>query len=100
MKIANAATTLLSLFSYFRKTNNVSQNLSALREQILLELQQFDQKLQSHQYDAHLILAARYCIVAAIDESVLTQAWGTESIWLQQPLLSLLHPETAGGEKL
>lgn len=59
----------------------------------------FEQKLEKFKYPMRLIIAARYCLCTAFDEAVLSRPWGTQSVWVQQTLLSLFHKETWGGER-
>src|SRR5690606_37076980 len=45
------------------------------------------------------VLAARYLLCTALDETVLNTPWGSQSAWAEQTLLSTFHNETWGGEK-
>ena len=55
--------------------------------------------MKALQYKPEVILSARYCVCAVLDEAVLNTPWGSESGWSQRTLLSIFHNETAGGEK-
>lgn len=46
------------------------------------------------------VAAARYSLCSALDEAVLTTAWGQASAWNANTLLSRFHGETWGGEKV
>ncbi|MCL9780075.1 type IVB secretion system protein IcmH/DotU [Vibrio sp. S4M6] len=71
-----------------------------LREQMAREIRKGEKKLNDMDVDRASILVIRYCICAAIDESVCSQEWGEKSHWSQKSLLSEFHNETSGGEKL
>lgn len=92
------ATPLLTLITQIRHTSE-HHNVAKLRTQIIEEIKNFEQKLTNVSYPMRLVIAARYCLCTAIDESVLSRPWGTTSIWIQQSLLSLFHHETWGGER-
>lgn len=89
---------LLMLITQIKHT--VEQpNVPTLKAQIVEEVKQFERQLVNSNYPARSIAAARYLICTAIDEAVLGKAWGTNSIWVQESLLSLFHRETWGGER-
>lgn len=46
------------------------------------------------------ILAYSYGLCLFIDEAVMDRPWGKASCWSQEPLLSIFHDETWGGEKV
>jgi len=70
-----------------------------LREQMIREIRQGERKLNELDVDRASILVIRYCLCAALDESVCAQEWGEKSHWSQNSLLSEFHSETSGGEK-
>jgi len=96
--ILNAASMLLSLLVKLRNTPS-HQNVTALYNQISHEIKQFEMRLKQEGTRPELVLAARYCLCAALDEAVLNTPWGANSMWAQRTLLSSFHNETAGGEK-
>jgi len=93
-----AATPLLTLMTQFKQTQT-QPDVAKLREQVVNELKIFETKLVKLRYDQRTVTAARYCLCAALDEAALKTQWGTQSIWVQQSLLSLFHKETWGGER-
>jgi len=97
-QLVTAATPLLTLITQIRHTAD-HRNVAKLHKQIIVEIRNFEQKLRAVEYSAKLIVAARYCLCTAIDEAVLSRPWGTNSVWVQQSLLSLFHNETWGGER-
>lgn len=96
--LVNVATPLLTLITQIRHTVD-HQNVPKLRAQVIDEIKSFEQKLVKIEYPMRTIIAARYCLCTAIDEAVLSRPWGTQSVWVQESLLSLFHKETWGGER-
>ncbi len=45
------------------------------------------------------VASARYAICTALDETVLSTPWGSESVWSTHSLLTTFHQEAWGGEK-
>lgn len=89
---------LLTLLAQIRQTNNHG-SVPKLKGQVADEIKRFEQRLMKLDYDHRTILAARYCMCAAIDEAVLSRPWGSQSVWASQSLLALFHKETWGGER-
>lgn len=96
--LVTIATPLLTLITQIKHTVD-HPNVPMLKAQIVEEVKQFERKLASANYPARTIAAARYAVCTAIDEAVLSRPWGTNSIWVQESLLSLFHKETWGGER-
>ena len=71
-----------------------------LQNDLLARLRRFEAEALRRGAEASDVGPARYILCAALDEAVLTTPWGAESIWLQRSLLSQLHQETWGGEKV
>jgi type VI secretion system protein ImpK len=71
----------------------------ALRSQVIRDINQFESQSKAADYPQRTLLAARYCLCTALDESILGTDWGSNSFWAQQTLLSLIHKETWGGER-
>jgi type VI secretion system protein ImpK len=74
-------------------------DVGGLHQRLVREIKQFDTQAKEMGIRPEIVLAARYCICAALDEAVLNTPWGSESAWPQRTLLSVFHNETAGGEK-
>lgn len=74
--------------------------IEALHARLSNEVQSFERAIEAEGYDAATVVAARYCICAMVDEAVLSQHWGADSLWPERPLLSVFHNETWGGEKV
>ena len=97
-QLVKFAMPLITLLTHIRHTVD-HPNVPALRAQIVEEIKNFERKLTNIHYPVRTIVAARYCLCTAIDEAVLSRAWGTNSVWVQGSLLSLFHKETWGGER-
>ncbi|MTI42570.1 type VI secretion system protein ImpK [Roseibium hamelinense] len=97
--IVRAAAPLLLLISQLR--NSIEQaDVHALRQQVVAEIDRFEQLAQKSGVEAGDIIAARYVICSTIDETVLMTPWGSRSEWSSNSLLNQFHNETWGGEKV
>jgi type VI secretion system protein ImpK len=96
--LVQAASPLLLLAGQLRGTLS-SPDLPGLRRYTLDEIRRFEERARSSGVPNENVLAARYALCAALDESVLSTPWGAQSEWAQQPLLVALHREAWGGEK-
>jgi type VI secretion system protein ImpK len=94
-----AAAMPLLLFMIKLRNTQSHDNPAELRRQVIDEIRAFEVTAKNLQCSPRLILAARYCICTALDETVLLTPWGSNSVWAQQSLLSFIHKETWGGER-
>lgn len=97
-ELVRIATPLLTLITQIRHTVE-HQNVGVLRSQIIEEIKTLEQRLSEAGYPLRTIIATRYAVCTAIDEAVLSQDWGTNSVWVSGSLLSLFQNETWGGER-
>ena len=96
--LVQAASPLLLLIGRLRAATS-STDVSGLRRHALEELRRFEEQAHGSGIRNEIVLAARYALCAALDESVLSTPWGSQSEWAQHPLLVALHREAWGGEK-
>ncbi len=96
--LVNAASTLIAVFEKTRQSVSHA-DVGGLHQQLANEIRQFENKMKDLHLQPEVILSARYCVCAALDEAVLNTPWGSESGWSQRTLLSVFHNESAGGEK-
>lgn len=96
--LITAAMPLLLLIIKLKATKT-HKNPNELRQQIINEIHQFEIKANNAGHPTRIVLAARYCICTALDETVLCTAWGNQSDWAQHTLLSSIQKETWGGER-
>jgi type VI secretion system protein ImpK len=96
--LLSAATPLLVLAQRLRSTVAVS-DVGRLRRQVIEEMRAFEGRARAAGTSDEDLLAARYALCAALDESVLNTPWGAQSEWAAQTLLVVFHRESFGGEK-
>jgi type VI secretion system protein ImpK len=97
--ITAAATTLLALLAQLRESAH-HPDPEALFQHIGNELRQFEAAARAQGEPDDMVLAARYVLCAALDETVLNTPWGSQSRWAGETLLSVFHNDTWGGEKV
>lgn len=96
--LVNAASTLIAVFEKTRQSVSHA-DVGGLHQRLTNEIRLFENKVKDLHVQPEVILSARYCVCAALDEAVLNTPWGSESGWSQRTLLSVFHNESAGGEK-
>ncbi len=97
--ITRAAAPLLLLIAQLRNTIEQA-DVTALRQEVVENIDRFEQECQKLGVDAGDIIAARYILCSTIDETVLMTPWGSRSEWSSNSLLNQFHNETWGGEKV
>lgn len=96
--LVQAASPLLLLAVQLR--NSVSQPDAAhLREQVVVQVRQFESRAQAAGIAPQTITAARYVLCTSLDEAVLNTPWGEHSGWAAKTLLVTFHGESYGGAK-
>lgn len=98
-RLLEAAIPLLGLSVRIRNLYDF-HDVEDLHSRLVNEIPVFRRELEEHGYDDATVLAARYILCSMLDESVLSQTWGAESLWPERPMLSIFHNETWGGEKV
>ncbi|UKV13872.1 type IVB secretion system protein IcmH/DotU [Thalassospiraceae bacterium SW-3-3] len=98
-RLLEAAVPLMGLSVRIRNLYSF-EDVEELHNRLINEIPVFQQELEGHGYDDATVLAARYVLCSMIDEAVLSQVWGAESLWPERPMLSTFHNETWGGEKV
>jgi type VI secretion system protein ImpK len=96
--LVQAASSLLLLAGRIRGTLQ-GPDVATLQRQVLEDIRRFEERARASGVANEIVLAARYALCAALDESVLTTPWGAHSEWAQTTLLVTLHREAWGGEK-
>ena len=77
-----------------------SEDVAGFRSRVAEEIGRFEQRAAAAGCAGDHVASARYVLCSALDEAVLMTAWGEESDWSRQSLLSAFHDETWGGEKV
>ncbi|MGX5851230.1 type IVB secretion system protein IcmH/DotU [Mesorhizobium sp. PL10] len=97
--LVRAAAPLFLIIAQLRNSIE-SADVPALRRQVTEEMERFQLDAQKAGIDAGNIIAARYILCSAIDETVLMTPWGSRSQWSANSLLNQFHNQTWGGEKV
>jgi len=90
-----AAAPLFSLIGFIT-TLPTRPDINQLHQDLCHEIKSFEHLAQQQGYRSQLILAARYCLCALIDEVIQTSPWGETSTWSIQNLLTTFHGEASG----
>jgi len=68
-------------------------------QDLIHEIRAFEAQVHTQGYRSEIILLARYILCSALDEIILTSAWGEQSQWYKHKLLTTFHGEDWGGER-
>ncbi|WP_459207672.1 type IVB secretion system protein IcmH/DotU [Pseudomonas sp. MLB6B] len=97
-RMLDAATPLFGLVIRLR-TLDALPNLAEVHQQVRNQVDTLREEMRQHGYEPAQTLAYSYGLCLLIDEAVMERPWGKASRWSQEPLLSIFHEETWGGEK-
>lgn len=95
----DAAAPLFGLVIRLR-TLDALPNIKDVHQQVRNQIDNIREEIRQHGYEATQLLAYSYGLCLFIDEAVMDRPWGKASCWSQEPLLSIFHDETWGGEKI
>lgn len=89
------------LFSIIGKLKQVTsyRNLAKLHQELLQELNAFQDTAKSHGYSSEYILVARYALCATLDDIILNTSWGSQGQWDSFNLLSTLNQESSQSDR-
>jgi type VI secretion system protein ImpK len=93
-----AANPLLDIVVQIRGIPKLA-DLTALRRQLVTEINKFEQRAQSVGVLRDDLIGARYCLCTVLDEAAVRTPWGSQGVWSKQSLLVTFHNEAWGGEK-
>lgn len=96
--IARAATRLLNLLPALR-IMTVEGDPAGLHRMLADEMRFFEQQALAANVSRDEMIAARYCLCTALDETAALTPWGSRGVWARHSLLVAFHNETWGGEK-
>jgi type VI secretion system protein ImpK len=97
--LVSAASSLLGLIFNLRNARQTPP-ISDLRSCLYQAIQRFEADALKMGLPNGHVMAARYVLCTAIDESVANTHWGAQAAWNKQSLLVEFHNETWGGEKV
>ena len=95
----DAASPLFGLVIRLRTLDELP-NIREVHQQVRNQIDTIQEELRQHGYEPAQLLAYSYGLCLYIDEAVMERPWGKCSCWSQEPLLSIFHDETWGGEKI
>jgi type VI secretion system protein ImpK len=96
--LVSAANHLLNLIPQIRSLRE-SGNPAALRDYLVQQIQEFEQRARTSGATPETVIGARYCLCTALDETAAQTPWGGSGNWGKHSLLVTFHNETWGGEK-
>jgi len=96
--LAVAANPLLNLIPQIRVTPH-HPDPTQLQKYLVEQVQLFDRRAREAQVPPETIIAARYALCTALDETAAKTPWGGGGQWSRHSLLVTFHNETWGGEK-
>jgi len=97
-RMLDAAVPLLGLVIRLRTLDRLP-NIKEVHQQVRTQVENIREEMHQHSYEVTQVLAYTYGLCLLIDEAVMERPWGKASCWSQEPLLSIFHDETWGGEK-
>ncbi|MEG2731600.1 DotU/TssL family secretion system protein, partial [Brevundimonas sp.] len=75
-------------------------NLAYVHKTVQNQVSNIREEIQQHGYPIVHQEVYSYALCLYLDEAVMSRPWGNNSCWSHQPLLSIFHDETQGGEKI
>lgn len=94
----DAAAPLFGLVIRLRTLDELP-NIKDVHQKVRKQIENIQEEMRQHGYEPAQTLAYSYALCLYIDEAVMERPWGKNSCWSQEPLLSIFHDETWGGEK-
>ena len=94
-----AANRLLLVVPQLRQTRHVADP-TALRNALAQGIREFVAEAGNAGVAPERVMAARYVLCTMLDEAASDTPWGGSGMWGQNSLLTMLHNEASGGEKV
>jgi type VI secretion system protein ImpK len=94
-----AANPLLTLMAQMRHLTQVP-DVAVLRDSLAQGIKNFETAARTAGLANEKVIAARYTLCTALDETAASTPWGGSGTWARHSLLVLFHNETWGGEKV
>ena len=97
--LVTLANRLLLAGPQLRATRHVEDPV-ALRNLLAQDVREFAARAAAAGIAAERVMAARYVLCTMLDEAASETPWGGSGAWAQHSLLTMLHNESWGGEKV
>ncbi len=83
------------LFSIIGKLKQLKsyRHLNKLHQELMTEMNGFQDAAKSHGYSSEYILVSRYALCATIDDAIMNTPWGTQGQWDNYSLLASFNQE-------
>ncbi|MCE5987365.1 type IVB secretion system protein IcmH/DotU [Pseudomonas sp. 5FOS] len=95
----DAANPLFGLVMRLRTLDDLP-NIEYVHKTLQTQVSAIREEIQQHGYSTAHLEVYSYALCLYLDEAVMSRPWGNNSCWSQEPLLSIFHDETHGGEKI
>ena len=97
--LLNAAAPILNTVVRIRQAAT-HDDPAGLRQLLIEEIRQFEQRCKQAGLPFEMIIGARYCLCSVLDEAAAQTPWGTRGVWSGNGMLVTFHNESWGGEKV
>lgn len=97
--LLNAAAPVLNAVVRIRQAAT-HDDPAGLRQLLIEEIRQFEQRCKQAGLPFEMIIGARYCLCSVLDEAAAQTPWGTRGVWSGNGMLVTFHNESWGGEKV
>jgi type VI secretion system protein ImpK len=95
----DAASPLFGLVIRLRTLDDLP-NIAYVHKSVQNQVSNIREEMQQHGYPIAHQEVYSYALCLYLDEAVMSRPWGNNSCWSHEPLLSIFHDETQGGEKI
>jgi len=92
--LVDSAGYLFSLIGKLKQTTS-QRNLAQLQQELLQEINLFQEAAKSRGYSAELVLVSSYALCAVLDDTIANTTWGNQGHWQESNLLTAFNPESA-----
>lgn len=96
--IVDAAANLFSIIGRLKQLRSY-RHLSKLQQELVQEIQSFQNTAKAQGYSSEHILVSRYALCATCDDLIQNTAWGSQGQWDQYSLLASFHPDTTSADR-
>jgi len=96
--LVDAAAYLFSIIGKLKKLKSY-RNISKLQQELITEINTFQEAIKGHGYTAEYILVSRYALCATLDDIIINTAWGSQGKWDAYNLLLFFNQEKGHEER-